>query len=162
MCYMCVYCSIYTTNSCFFADTIQMYRHLRSRPFTCSTAPPPPQPWNPGDESDLQRNGWGMLQIRCTRNVARCLNQMWHGSVLVIMRDQYWKCKANTQYLNRYVWVQNFEQASRFMLLRSPFFCLHLSCTVKHLLFAWPYFCELMTLDLFTRLYFCDYSFLVL
>ena len=34
--------------------------------------------------------------------------------------------------------------------------------TVKHLFFAWPYFRELMTLDLFTRLYFRDYSFLVL
>ena len=32
--------------------------------------------------------------------------------------------------------------------------------TVKHLFFAWPYFRELMTLDLFTRLYFRDFHFL--
>ena len=34
--------------------------------------------------------------------------------------------------------------------------------TVKHVFFAWPYFRELMTFDLYTRLYFRDYSFLVL
>ena len=34
--------------------------------------------------------------------------------------------------------------------------------TVKHLFSVWHYFRELMTLDLFTRLYFREYSFLVL
>ena len=34
--------------------------------------------------------------------------------------------------------------------------------TVKHLLFAWPYFREVISLDLFTRLYFRDSSYILL
>ena len=80
------------------------------------------------------------------------------------MHRRLWqKCVHWYQWLVRYL-ISNCKYEMFqviFHLVRCfPFSSYPLS-TIKHLLFAWPYFHKVITLDIFMRLYFCDLSHIV-